>query len=205
MESFGLCANTNRFTPTGDHSSQNNVNLNLNPYLDAKLNAYTKLSITPSSIQAQSIATRVGNVSREIPKLVGIDHQDPKHVKKTTRASRSRKPCVNRSSGSKVIANGTAGNVKGKMAVVSLPDQESGGFIIEEDMELYLLRVCTKLHFGCPRLDRYVYLSEDGEQHYRFSAKLACEEADINLEVTGCFSPHYKKITHKATLVLGNA
>ncbi|MED6113548.1 hypothetical protein PIB30_071837 [Stylosanthes scabra] len=51
--------------------------------------------------------TRVGNVSPEIPKLVGIDHQAPKYEEKATRASRSRKPYVNRSSGSKVIAIGS--------------------------------------------------------------------------------------------------
>ncbi|MED6125967.1 hypothetical protein PIB30_073677 [Stylosanthes scabra] len=69
------------------------------------------------------LKTRVGNVSLEIPKLVGIDHQAPKRTrsspnsqglenmqedeKRATRASRSRKPCVNRSSGLKVIAIGS--------------------------------------------------------------------------------------------------
>ncbi|MED6149794.1 hypothetical protein PIB30_066002 [Stylosanthes scabra] len=69
------------------------------------------------------LKTRVGNVSPEIPKLVGIDHQAPKRTrsspnsqrlenmqedgKRATRASRSRKPCVNQSSGSKVIAIGS--------------------------------------------------------------------------------------------------
>ncbi|MED6146996.1 hypothetical protein PIB30_039954 [Stylosanthes scabra] len=69
------------------------------------------------------LKTRVGYVSPEIPKLVGIDHQAPKRtrsspnsqglknmqddVKRATRASPSRKPCVDRSSGSKVIATGS--------------------------------------------------------------------------------------------------
>ncbi|MED6150665.1 hypothetical protein PIB30_074631 [Stylosanthes scabra] len=83
------------------------------------------------------LKSRVGNVLPEIPKLVGIDHQAPKRTrsspnsqrlknmqeglaifeqkvgwkerdgKRVTRASRSRKPCVNRSSGSKVIAIGS--------------------------------------------------------------------------------------------------
>ncbi|MED6115384.1 hypothetical protein PIB30_089948 [Stylosanthes scabra] len=62
-----------------------------------------------------------------------------------------------------------------------------GGLVIEEEMELYLLRVCTKLHLGSPRFGRNVYYSQEGKQHYRFVVTLVCEEQGINVEVSGCF------------------
>ncbi|MED6140426.1 hypothetical protein PIB30_093115, partial [Stylosanthes scabra] len=34
-----------------------------------------------SSYNLMKLKTRVGNVSPEIPKLVGIDHQAPKHTR----------------------------------------------------------------------------------------------------------------------------
>ncbi|MED6149410.1 hypothetical protein PIB30_062150 [Stylosanthes scabra] len=55
-------------------------------------------------------------------------------------------------------------------------------------MVLYLLRVCTKLHLGSPRFERNVFLSQEGEQHYRFRVRLVCEEEGINLEAHGCFN-----------------
>ncbi|MED6120543.1 hypothetical protein PIB30_021706 [Stylosanthes scabra] len=79
------------------------------------------------------------------------------------------------------------GNTKGKTLVETVAEPERGALIIEEQMELYLLRVCSKLHLGSPK-QRYEYHSQDGEQHYRYSAKLVCEEAGINVEAHGCFS-----------------
>ncbi|MED6215695.1 hypothetical protein PIB30_000701 [Stylosanthes scabra] len=84
----------------------------------------------------------------------------------------------------------SGGNPKGKKTVETEPEPEKRGLIIEEEMEFYLLRVCTKLHYGSPKFERYAYLSQHGDQHYRFSAKLVCEEAGIKLEAHGCFSPN---------------
>ncbi|MED6106129.1 hypothetical protein PIB30_002022 [Stylosanthes scabra] len=90
-------------------------------------------------------------------------------------------------------SHGASGwNLKGKKAVETEAEHElqkggRGGLIIKEEMELYLLRVCAKLHFGSPKFQRSVYVSQEGEQHYRFEAKLVCEEAGINLECHGCF------------------
>ncbi|MED6207349.1 hypothetical protein PIB30_034962 [Stylosanthes scabra] len=38
-----------------------------------------------------------------------------------------------------------------------------GSLVIEEDMELYLLRVCTKLYLGYPRFEKHVYSSQEGK------------------------------------------
>ncbi|MED6117376.1 hypothetical protein PIB30_109453 [Stylosanthes scabra] len=65
---------------------------------------------------------------------------------------------------------------------------DGGGLVIEEDMEFYLLRVCTKLQLGSPRFERSVYYSQEGEPHYKFLVSLVCEEADISLKTSGCFS-----------------
>ncbi|MED6118445.1 hypothetical protein PIB30_002698 [Stylosanthes scabra] len=45
------------------------------------------------------------------------------------------------------------GNAKGKTAVECEPEPDRGTLITEEEMELYLLRVCMKLHLGSPRFE----------------------------------------------------
>ncbi|MED6116737.1 hypothetical protein PIB30_102968 [Stylosanthes scabra] len=60
------------------------------------------------------------------------------------------------------------------------------GFDRGEEMELYLVRACVKLHVGSPIFERREFYSEYGQRMYYFSAKLSCEEKGLMLEVQGC-------------------
>ncbi|MED6163630.1 hypothetical protein PIB30_081817 [Stylosanthes scabra] len=72
--------------------------MNLNSYLDAKLNAYTRFSFAPSSIQAHLFIipdrnlTWVGNVSLEVSQLMGFDYHAQKHARSSPNSQNS-KPC----------------------------------------------------------------------------------------------------------------
>ncbi|MED6196116.1 hypothetical protein PIB30_044243 [Stylosanthes scabra] len=66
-------------------------------------------------------------------------------------------------------------------------EAQGGGFLIAAEMELYLLRACTKLHLGSPRFERREFYSEFGLRMYYFTAKLKCEEKGLVLEVQGCY------------------
>ncbi|MED6171157.1 hypothetical protein PIB30_038141 [Stylosanthes scabra] len=85
--------------------------MNLNPYLDAKLNAYTRFSFTPSSIQAQPLdildlrclfqppihqhppskpQVWVGIVSLGISQLMGFDYYAQKHERSSPNSQNSK-------------------------------------------------------------------------------------------------------------------
>ncbi|MED6204353.1 hypothetical protein PIB30_008481 [Stylosanthes scabra] len=82
----------------------------------------------------------------------------------------------------------TSSSSVGASGLCTVPETQRGGLVIEEDMELYLLRVCAKLHLGSPHFEKHVYHSQEGEKHYRFEVTLVCEEEEINLKANGCFS-----------------
>ncbi|MED6207709.1 hypothetical protein PIB30_038175 [Stylosanthes scabra] len=68
-----------------------------------------------------------------------------------------------------------------------VPETQGGGFLIAEEMELYLLRACLMLKLGSPRFEGKEFYSEYGQRMYYFSAKLTCEGKGLFLEVHGCF------------------
>ncbi|MED6110130.1 hypothetical protein PIB30_040103 [Stylosanthes scabra] len=84
-------------------------------------------------------------------------------------------------------SSGTTEHVAGKQkqtatspvfsaAAESVPETQGLGFVLEEDMELYLVRVRTKLSLGSPLFEKREYYSEAGDKHYRFLVSLVCKE-----------------------------
>ncbi|MED6146059.1 hypothetical protein PIB30_030976 [Stylosanthes scabra] len=64
---------------------------------------------------------------------------------------------------------------------------QDGDIMIAEDMEVYLVRVCTKLRVGCPLFEfRKSYLC-GGVHTVAYSASLQCPEKGVELEVHDSF------------------
>ncbi|MED6180658.1 hypothetical protein PIB30_012256 [Stylosanthes scabra] len=64
-------------------------------------------------------------------------------------------------------------------------ETQGGGFVIMEEMELYLLCVCMKLNFGWPTFEPLLFTSTSGGMLFSFKAALRCDEKGINVEVDG--------------------
>ncbi|MED6107195.1 hypothetical protein PIB30_011765 [Stylosanthes scabra] len=64
-----------------------------------------------------------------------------------------------------------------------VPRTQGGGFLIVENMEIYLLRACRKLEAGGPSFQRRVFYDTEGLKHYAFKAALRCEQKGIDVEV----------------------
>ncbi|MED6205860.1 hypothetical protein PIB30_021652 [Stylosanthes scabra] len=67
-----------------------------------------------------------------------------------------------------------------------VPETQGGGYLIVEEMELYLLRACMKLQVGSPQLERREFYSEYGQRMFYFKGKLNCEGKGLVLEIDGC-------------------
>ncbi|MED6168086.1 hypothetical protein PIB30_008742 [Stylosanthes scabra] len=62
-----------------------------------------------------------------------------------------------------------------------------GGFVIVEDMELYLWKACHKLGLGCPVFDRKLFYDVSGQLMFAFLAAVRCEEKGLAVESDGSF------------------
>ncbi|MED6185337.1 hypothetical protein PIB30_056036 [Stylosanthes scabra] len=67
-----------------------------------------------------------------------------------------------------------------------VPETQLGGFIIAKEMDLYLVRICTKLGLGTPKFEPKAFHTHYGARMFTFSAELRCEEKGIMLAVDGC-------------------
>ncbi|MED6123213.1 hypothetical protein PIB30_047038 [Stylosanthes scabra] len=70
-----------------------------------------------------------------------------------------------------------------------VPQTQGGGFLIVEDMELYLLRACRTLEAGFPCFERRVFYDSEGLRHYAFKAALQCELKRIDMQADNFFCP----------------
>ncbi|MED6203935.1 hypothetical protein PIB30_004065 [Stylosanthes scabra] len=66
-----------------------------------------------------------------------------------------------------------------------VPETQRGGFVIMEEMELYMLCVCMKMGFGCPNFEPRLISSTYGGAMFSFKAAIRCDEKGINVEVEG--------------------
>ncbi|MED6188218.1 hypothetical protein PIB30_084016 [Stylosanthes scabra] len=64
---------------------------------------------------------------------------------------------------------------------------QAGQFIITENMEVYLVRACTKLQVGTLSFTRREWYTVDGHHLVAFFAVLQCKEKNIQLDVAGTF------------------
>ncbi|MED6151272.1 hypothetical protein PIB30_080952, partial [Stylosanthes scabra] len=104
------CDNLNRFsgsTSLGAHTRLPIAVMNLNPYLDAKLNAHTRFLFAPSSIQAHHIIP--GSKAYRSCKLIGFDYHALGMLERHLEHE-CRKTCKNRRGQNKlrVAANGAS-------------------------------------------------------------------------------------------------
>ncbi|MED6195586.1 hypothetical protein PIB30_039281 [Stylosanthes scabra] len=67
-----------------------------------------------------------------------------------------------------------------------VPETRLGGFLIVEEMELYLVRACMKLSMGCPILDGRAFYDQYGAKMFCFTGAFRCEEKGVYFEVEGC-------------------
>ncbi|MED6160532.1 Ribonuclease H1 [Stylosanthes scabra] len=66
-------------------------------------------------------------------------------------------------------------------------ETQGGGFVIVEDMELYLWRACRKLGLGCPVFDKKLFYDVSGQLMFGFSTAVRCEEKGLAIESDGSF------------------
>ncbi|MED6155014.1 hypothetical protein PIB30_001696 [Stylosanthes scabra] len=65
----------------------------------------------------------------------------------------------------------------------AVPDTQRGGFIITEEMEVYLVRACTRLRVGTPEFTHREFFSVNGHHQVGYFTSVHCSEKDIHLEV----------------------
>ncbi|MED6112804.1 hypothetical protein PIB30_064993 [Stylosanthes scabra] len=66
-------------------------------------------------------------------------------------------------------------------------EAQGGGFLMVEDMEVYLMRACVKLVMGCPVFEPRWFISPQGERMVGYSASLRCEEKGVYLQVESSY------------------
>ncbi|MED6169798.1 hypothetical protein PIB30_024611 [Stylosanthes scabra] len=83
-------------------------------------------------------------------------------------------------SSSVVFSSGSTGD-----AYVS--QTQGGGFLMVEDMEVYLMRACVNLVMGCPVFEPRWFISPQGERMVGYDALLRCEEKGVYLQVESSY------------------
>ncbi|MED6156300.1 hypothetical protein PIB30_013332 [Stylosanthes scabra] len=69
---------------------------------------------------------------------------------------------------------------------------------IQEDMELYLMRACTKLKVDCPAFEIREHYSYGGHYTVAYTGTLVCAEKEVELEVHGSFVMEEKEARQDA-------
>ncbi|MED6152440.1 hypothetical protein PIB30_092118 [Stylosanthes scabra] len=75
---------------------------------------------------------------------------------------------------------------------------QEGGVLITEDMEVCLMRACTKLQVGCPVFEIRERYSYGGHHTVAYKVDLRCSTKDVELEVHGSFFPEEKEARQDA-------
>ncbi|MED6131430.1 hypothetical protein PIB30_009911 [Stylosanthes scabra] len=81
----------------------------------------------------------------------------------------------------------SGGTFPGSAGEDYVDDTQGGDALITKDMELYLMRACTRLQVGPPRLERHEHYSCDGHHLVAFSASLRCPGQRVDLVADGSF------------------
>ncbi|MED6150632.1 hypothetical protein PIB30_074265, partial [Stylosanthes scabra] len=66
-------------------------------------------------------------------------------------------------------------------------ETQGGGFLMVEDMEVYLMRACVKLGMGCPIFEPRWFISPQGERMVGYGASIRCEEKGVYLQVESSY------------------
>ncbi|KAL4305994.1 hypothetical protein HN51_039946 [Arachis hypogaea] len=70
-----------------------------------------------------------------------------------------------------------------------VPETCSNKFVLVEDMEVYLIRVCCQLKLDYPVFNRQEFFFDSGELLHGYWVTLQSQQRDINWIVEGRFSP----------------